>query len=209
MIKYSPNVAKISKYNVDHKIGTSNTSRWVRSNTPYISTVYASSGRFAYPIYGAWYVFLSNNTIEEIEPMVASSNYSFEAMKSHGSTFAQFSYGESGFSEFVSHDVNGNVTLNIAMMMSNSAKIRNSHISNGGIFIAPSAITVKTLGINFVGGTSTPTAVERHSDNYFLFTVGDKDSDAEVKIHNPVLQAGDTVDLSDLTLTIQIPTTVE
>jgi hypothetical protein len=94
-------------------------------------------------------------------------------------------------------------------MLASSAKILASASGNGGVFGITSPFTCMTVGINFVGGLDSNYSIEKHSDNYFLFTVGDKDSDAEVKIHNPVLQAGDTVDLSDLTLTIQIPTTVE
>lgn len=210
MIKYSPNVAKITSYNAGHMSTNINTCRYIKNNSPYVGRVVVSGGnRGDYPHIGAWYVFLSDKTIEEIEPMVASSNYAFEISKSHGNVYAQFGYNDLSFSEFMSYDAHGNLTLNIGMMIKNHAKIRNAASSNGGVFIAPSAFTVKTLGINFIGGSSTTTGMERHSDNYLLFTVGDKDSTAEVKIHNPVLQTGDTVDLSDLTLTIQIPTTVE
>lgn len=208
MIKYSPKNTDISKFKNPNEVGySSNLCRHVRPNSPYITPSYLAAYRTTTPGFGKWYAFLSSNTIGEIETMFSSGDYSFETIRSHGNTEALFHRASGDISEFYVYDTQGNVTLNIGRMLSPNAKVYNSSVGNGGRFLAPSPFTCLTMGINFIGGDDQEAT--RHSNNYFLFTVGDKDSDAEVKIHNPVLQAGDTVDLSDLTLTIQIPTTVE
>ncbi len=206
MIKYSPKNTDVSKYSPSG--ANALVCRYVRPNSPYITKSYFNPNYMDSPALGGWYVFLSSKTITEIETMFSAGDYSFETIKSHGSSVALFHRGVGDISEFYTYDTQGNVTLNMGRMLASSAKINQSTAGNGGVFGITSPFTCLTMGINFVGGLEISNSIQRHSDNYFLFTVGDKDSTAEVKIHNPVLQAGDTVDLSDLTLTIQIPKTV-
>lgn len=207
MIKYSPKNTDVSKYSPAD--ANALVCRHVRPNSPYITKLRTNADII--PSLGAWYVFLSSKTITEIETMFSANDYSFETLKS-SNTLVLLSRSVGDISEFYVYDELGNVTLNIGKMLTPNTKLHQSGYSNSGVFVSTSEFTCLTMGINFVGGIvnyGTFNAQTKHSDNYFLFTVGDKDSDAEVKIHNPVLQAGDTVDLSDLTLTIQIPTTVE
>lgn len=204
MIKYSPKNTDNSKFSV----GDRTLSRVVVNGSPYIVNDVMSSTTTLAPSFGGWYAFLSDKSPTEIETLFATGVTSFEVIRSHGTKTAWFTTNVGDLTDFYTYDASGSITLNIGKLLSPDARVTDSASGNGGVFVSPSSFTVKTFGINFVGGSVVSGVFNPHSDNYFLFTVGDKDSDAEVKIYHPALQTGDIVDLSDMKLTIQIPTTV-
>lgn len=210
MIKYSPSNSKTVKLDVNSSKGVAGVCRFIRTGTPYISRQYFSVTWSDSNLYGGWMVFLSDKTPEEIESMVSAGDYSFETVKSHGNEFAYYSNDNIiDISDKIQYNQEGSPTFNFGKMLGVDPLIAYSSNGNGGVFMATTGFTCKTVGIKFIGHVWSGTTNSKQSESFFLFTVGDKDSLAEVKIHNPVLQAGDTVDLSDLTLTIQVPLEVE
>lgn len=210
MIKYSPSNSKTVRLRDHTNTGEPGVCRFIRTGTPYITRQYFSASWSDSYLYGGWMVFISDKTPEEIESMVSAGDYSFETVKSHGNEFAYFARGASSITDKIQYNQEGSPTFNFGKMLGFDADIAFSANGNGGIFTTSTGFTCKTVGIKFIGHVHNSSIHKsKQSESFFLFTVGDKDSDAEVKIHNPVLQAGDTMDLSDLTLTIQVPLEVE
>ena len=211
MIKYSPSNSKTVELDVYNATTLAGVCRFIRTGTPYITRQYFSVSWSDSYLYGGWMVFLSDKTPDEIETMVSAGDYSFETVKSHGNEFAYYSNQTViNISDKIQYNQEGSPTFNFGKMLGTDVNIAYSSNGNGGVFTATAGFTCKTVGIKFIGHVHFLSGNRsKQSESFFLFTVGDKDSLAEVKIHNPVLQAGDTVDLSDLTLTIQVPLEVE
>lgn len=209
MIKYSPSNSKTVKLDAHSTTSSPGVCRFIRTGSPYITRQYFSGSWSDSYLYGGWMVFISDKTPDEIETMVSAGDYSFETVKSHGNEFAYYMINGS-IADKIQYNQEGSPTFNFGKMLGLDASIAFSANGNGGVFTTNTGFTCKTVGIKFIGHVhSSSTNKSKQSESFFLFTVGDKDSNAEVKIHNPVLQAGDTVDLSDLTLTIQVPLEVE
>lgn len=210
MIKYSPSNSKTVQLISHSDTASPGVCRFIRTGTPYITRQYFSASWSDSYLYGGWMVFISDKTPDEIETMVSAGDYSFETVKSHGNEFAYYMTNVSSITDKIQYNQEGSPTFNFGKMLGLDVNIAYSSNGNGGVFTATAGFTCKTVGIKFIGHVHSSSANKsKQSESFFLFTVGDKDSLAEVKIHNPVLQAGDTVDLSDLTLTIQVPLEVE